>query len=322
MKAVIIGKDQKLQLASVPAPQMGPDRVLIDIRAAGVNRADLLQVDGKYPPPPGWPDWPGLECAGVVAEAPAGSRFRKGDKVCALLGGGGYAEQVAVPEMLVMPLPEDCSFEEGAALPEVFATAFLNLTEVGHLRAGETLFMQAGASGLGLAVIQLAKQLGAKVVTTVSSDAKAEAVLAAGADTVINRKRENVPEALKRCKPDVAIDCVGGPLLEPCLEAMNRGGRWIIIATLGGPEVNISLRTFMQLHVSLIGSTLRSRTNEQKGAILRQLESRVWPLVTAGKLRPSVCRVFPMGEAEAAHKVLREQANIGKVVLTVPEGGL
>jgi len=322
MKAVVIGKDRKLQPACVPAPQGGPDRILIDIRAAGVNRADLLQVDGKYPPPPGWPDWPGLECAGVVAEAPAGSRFRKGDKVCALLGGGGYAEQAAVPEMLVMPLPENCSFEEGAALPEVFATAFLNLTEVGHLRAGETLFMQAGASGLGLAVIQLAKQLGAKVVTTVSSDAKAEAVLAAGADVVINRKRENVPEVLKRCKPDVAIDCVGGPLLEPCLEAMNRGGRWIIIATLGGPEVNVSLRTFMQLHVSLIGSTLRSRTNEQKGAILRQLESRVWPLVAAEKLRSSVCRVFPMGEAEAAHKVLREQANIGKVILTVPEGGL
>ena len=322
MKAVIIGKDQKLQIACVPAPPKGPDRVLIDIRAAGVNRADLLQVDGKYPPPPGWPDWPGLECAGVVAEAPAGSRFRKGDKVCALLGGGGYAEQAAVPEMLVMPLPENCSFEEGAALPEVFATAFLNLTEVGHLRAGETLFMQAGASGLGLAVIQLAKQLGAKVVTTVGSDAKADAVRAAGADVVINRRREDVAEVLKRHRPDVAVDCVGGPRLESCLEAMNRGGRWIIIATLGGPEVNVSLRTFMQLHVSLIGSTLRSRTNEQKGEILRRLESRVWPLIAAGKLRPSIHGVFPLEEAEAAHKVLREQANIGKVVLTLPEGGL
>ena len=322
MKAVIIGKDRKLRLDSVPAPQGGPDLVLIDIRAAGVNRADLLQVDGNYPPPPGWPDWPGLECAGVVTEAPAGSRFRKGDRVCALLGGGGYAEQVAVPEMLVMPLPENCSFEEGAALPEVFATAFLNLSEVGHLRAGETLFMQAGASGLGLAVIQLAKQLGAKVVTTVGSDAKADAVRAAGADVVINRRREDVAEVLKRHRPDVAVDCVGGPRLESCLEAMNRGGRWIIIATLGGPEVNVSLRTFMQLHVSLIGSTLRSRTNEQKGEILRRLESRVWPLIAAGKLRPSIHGVFPLEEAEAAHKVLREQANIGKVVLTLPEGGL
>ena len=321
MKAVIIGNDRNLRLDTVPAPQGGPDRVLIDIRAAGVNRADLLQVDGKYPPPPGWPDWPGLECAGVVAEAPAGSRFHKGDRVCALLGGGGYAEQVSVPEMLVMPLPENCSFEEGAALPEVFATAYLNLAEVGRLRAGETLFMQAGASGLGLAVIQLAKQMGAKVVTTVGSDAKADAVRAAGADAVINRRRENVAEVLKKHNPDVAVDCVGGPLLESCLEAMNRGGRWIIIATLGGPEVSISLRTFMQLHVSLIGSTLRSRTNEQKGEILRQLEARVWPLVAAGKLRPSIHRVFPLEEAEAAHKVLREQANIGKVVLTLPEGG-
>jgi len=318
MKAVVIGNEKDLLIREVPAPVCAPGVVVVDVHAAGVNRADLLQVDGNYPPPAGWPDWPGLECAGTVAEAPAGSRFRKGDRVCALLGGGGYAEQAAVPEELVMPLPEKCSFTQGAALPEVFATAWLNLVEVGQLKAGETLFMQAGASGLGLAVIQLAKQLGARVVTTVGSDAKAEAVKAAGADAVINRRKENVAEALKRFPPDVAIDCVGGPALESCLETMNRGGRWIIIATLGGAEVPVSLRTFMKLHVSLIGSTLRSRTNAKKGEILRQLESRVWPLITAGKVRPAIDRVFSLEQANDAHRVLRDQANIGKVILTVP----
>ena len=173
MKAVIITPEKKLELREIPAPENKSGHIVIDVCAAGVNRADLLQVDGLYPPPAGWPDWPGLECAGVVYSAPGSSRFRPGDRVCALLGGGGYAEQVAVPEELVMPMPENCTFAQAAALPEVFATAVLNLVKIGNLRPGNTLFMQAGASGLGLAVIQLAKLLGARVVTTVSSESKA-----------------------------------------------------------------------------------------------------------------------------------------------------
>lgn len=316
MKIIAITPDQKLQVSSAPAPESKEGHVVIDVYAAGINRADLLQVDGKYPPPPGWPDWPGLECAGVVFSAPGSSRFRPGDKVCALLGGGGYAEQVSVPEEMVMPMPENCSFAEAAALPEVFATALLNLAVVGNIQKGQTLFMQAGASGLGLAVIQLAKLMGVKVVTTVSSEEKAAAVKAFGADVVINRKTQNVPEELKKNPIDVAIDCAAGEVLGECLEAMNRNGKWIVIATLGGIETKVSLRTFMAKHISLMGSTLRSRTNAEKGQVLRLLEEKIWPEVAKGTVKPVIDKIFPADEAQAAHKILRDQSNIGKVILT------
>lgn len=318
MKAVLITPEKKLLLSEVPAPENREGCVVIDVHACGVNRADLLQVDGKYPPPAGWPDWPGLECAGTVYSAPGSSRFRPGDRVCALLGGGGYAEQVVVPEELVMPMPENCSFTEAAALPEVFATALLNLVRIGNVKPGQTVFMQAGASGLGLAVIQLAKFLGAKVVTTVSSEVKAGAARAAGADVVINRTTMNVPEELKKNPIDIAIDCAAGEILGECLEAMNRGGKWIVIATLGGTETRVSLRTFMAKHISLEGSTLRSRTNAEKGEILRSLEEVVWPAVAKGVLKPVIDQVMPITEAESAHRILREQRNAGKVILTFP----
>ena len=318
MKAVLITPEKKLLLSEVPAPENREGCVVIDVHACGVNRADLLQVDGKYPPPAGWPDWPGLECAGTVYSAPGSSRFRPGDRVCALLGGGGYAEQVVVPEELVMPMPENCSFTEAAALPEVFATALLNLVRIGNVKPGQTVFMQAGASGLGLAVIQLAKFLGAKVVTTVSSEVKAGAARAAGADVVINRTTMNVPEELKKHPIDVAIDCAAGEILGECLEAMNRDGKWIVIATLGGTETRVSLRTFMAKHISLEGSTLRSRTNAEKGEILRALEATVWPAIAKGVLKPVIDQVMPITEAESAHRILREQRNAGKVILTFP----
>ena len=321
MKAVLITPEKKLELREVPAPGSKPGFIVIDVCAAGINRADLLQVDGNYPPPEGWPEWPGLECSGIVASAPGSSRFRPGDRVCALLGGGGYAEQVTVPEELVMPIPENISLVEAAAIPEVFATAMLNLSVVGDLRPGQTLFMQAGASGLGLAVIQLAKKMGAKVVTTVSSDEKAQAVKEAGADVVINRKTQDVPAELKKHPIDLAIDCAAGEIASACLEAMNKGGKWIIIATLGGTEATISFKTFMAKHISLVGSTLRSRTNAQKGEILRLLEDKVWPMIADGSLKLNIDKVFPAAEAEAAHKVLRDQSNIGKVLLTFHKAG-
>ena len=318
MKAVLITPEKKLELREVTAPENKPGFIVIDVCAAGVNRADLWQVDGNYPPPEGWPEWPGLECSGIVASAPGSSRFRPGDRVCALLGGGGYAEQVTVPEELVMPIPENISLVEAAAIPEGFATAMLNLAVVGDLRPGQTLFMQAGASGLGLAVIQLAKLIGAKVVTTVSSDSKAEAVRAAGADVVINRKTMNVPEELRKNPIDVAVDCAAGEILGECLEAMNRNGKWIVIATLGGIETKVSLKTFMAKHISLIGSTLRSRTNGEKGEILRHLEELVWPAIENGTLKPAIHKILPVSEAEAAHRILKNQENIGKVILTFP----
>lgn len=194
----------------------------------------------------------------------------------------------------------------------------LNLVKIGELKSGQTLFMQAGASGLGLAVIQIAKLLGAKVVTTVSSEAKAQAVKAVGADVVINRKTQNVAEELKKHPIDVAIDCAAGEIAGACLEALNKGGKWIIIATLGGTECTVSFRTFMAKHISLIGSTLRSRTNAQKGEILRMLEEKVWPLISNGSLKVIIEKTFPVSEAESAHKILRDQSNIGKVILTFP----
>ena len=316
MKAMLI-ENNKLCQQDIPAPELKPGYVIIDIHAAALNRADLLQVAGKYPPPPGWPEWPGLECSGTICAANPDSCWEVGDKVCALLGGGGYAEKVLVPEGMVMPVPENTDFIEAAALPEVYTTAMLNLSILGELKAGETLFVQAGASGLGIAAIQLGKLLGAKVVTTVSSEEKAQAVKAIGADVVINRKTEEVNEVLKAHPVDVALDCAGGAILGKCLEAVNPGGRWILVSTLGGETTEIPLRVLLKKHIKLMGSTLRSRSDEEKSRILKRLTELVWPEVAAGKIRPVIHAVFPFDQAADAHEVLASQKNIGKVVLTL-----
>ena len=318
MKAVLIDQEHRLNWSEVPDPEWKPGCVVIQVKAAGVNRADLLQVAGKYPPPPGWPDWPGLECAGIIAQAAPESRWKVGDRVCALLGGGGYAEKVLVPEGMVLPLPDGCSFAEAACLPEVYATAMLNLVRLGDLRKGETVFVQAGASGLGIAAIQIAKLIGAKVVTTVGSPDKAEAAKKIGADVVINRRAEAVEEILLQHPIDLALDCAGGPLLGKCLPAMNPGGRWILVSTLGGENTEVPLRVLLKKHLKLIGSTLRSRSDTEKSEILKQLVELVWPQVTAGTIRPLINKACPMEKAAEAHQVLTQQKNIGKVVLTLP----
>ena len=316
MKAMLI-EENKLVLRDVPEPVLKPGYVIIDIHAAALNRADLLQVAGKYPPPPGWPEWPGLECSGVISAAAENSRWKVGDKVCALLGGGGYAEKVLVPEGMVMPIPDNVSFTEAAALPEVYTTAMLNLFRLGELKKGETLFVQAGASGLGIAAIQLGKLAGAKVVTTVGSPEKAEAVRKLGADVVIDRKAEAVDEVLLKHPVDVALDCAGGALLGKCLNAVNPGGRWILIATLGGETTELPLRVLLKKHIRLMGSTLRSRSDAEKSDILKQLTETVWPEVSAGKIRPVIHALFPFEDAAKAHEVLAKQQNTGKVVLTL-----
>ena len=318
MKAVLIDSEHQLVWSEVAEPVWKPGYVVIRVKAAGVNRADLLQVAGKYPPPPGWPEWPGLECAGVIEQAGQDSRWKVGEPVCALLGGGGYAEKVLVPEGMVMPVPTGCSFTEAACLPEVYATAMLNLVCLADLQKGETLFVQAGASGLGMAAIQIAKLLGAKVVTTVGSSEKADAAKKIGADVVVNRKIEAVEEMLMLHPVDVALDCAGGPLLGKCLNAMNSGGRWILVATLGGETTEVPLRVLLKKHLKLMGSTLRSRTDAQKGEILKRLVELVWPSVSSGAIRPIINQVFPMAKAAEAHQVLFQQRNIGKVALTLP----
>ena len=318
MKAISINSEKQLVWSDVADPVSKPGYVIVAVKAAGVNRADLLQVAGKYPPPPGWPDWPGLECAGVIAETAEGSRWKVGDKVCALLGGGGYAEKVLVPEGMVMSLPEGASFTIGAVLPEVYTTAMLNLVRLGELKKGETVFIQAGASGLGIAATQIAKLLGAKVVTTVGSPDKAEAAKKLGADVVINRRTEDVETILMQNPLDVVLDCAGGELLGKCLNAMNPGGRWILVATLGGETTEVPLRVLLKKHLKLIGSTLRSRSDAEKSEILKQLVELVWPQVANGTIRPVINAEFPMSKAAAAHRILVEQKNIGKVVLTLP----
>jgi len=317
MRAVLIRDDKSLAWSEVPDPVRREDEIVVAVHAAALNRADLLQRAGSYPPPPGWPDWMGLEVAGVVADAPAGGRWKVGDKVCALLGGGGYAEQVAVPANLALPVPEGLSMVEAAAIPEAFTTSYLNLCLEGGMKAGDTVFIQAGASGLGMAAIQLAKALGAKVVTTVGSEAKARFVRALGADVVINRKTQEIAAVLAAHPVDVAMDCVAGKDLGACLKTMARGGRWIVIATLGGPCSELDMLDFFKRGVKLIGSTLRSRTSEVKARILADLEAKLWSSFASGAIKVAIHQALPMTMAEEAHAILQRQENTGKVVLTL-----
>jgi NADPH2:quinone reductase len=320
MHAILIAEDKSLVWSEVADPVRKDGEVIIDIHAAALNRADLLQREGNYPPPPGWPEWMGLEVAGVVAEAGADSRWNVGDKVCALLGGGGYAERVAVPEGMVLPIPDGISFVEAAAIPEAFATSYLNLCIEGDMQAGDTVFIQAGASGLGMAAIQLAKRLGTKVVTTVGSAEKAQFVRDLGADVVINRKQENIAEVLATHPVDVAMDCVAGPNLGPCLKTMAPGGRWIVIATLGGTISELDMLDFFKRGVKLIGSTLRSRSSELKARILAELEEKLWDTFASGDIKVHVHQILPIVEAEAAHALMQANENLGKIVLQTPRG--
>lgn len=319
MKAILIENDEKKSLVwkEVPDPVCKEGYVVIQVKAAALNRADLLQRAGLYPPPPGWPEWMGLECSGVICETMPSSRWKVGDKVCALLGGGAYAEKALVPEDMVIPMPEGLDFVQSAAIPEAFATSYLNLFLEADLKEGECVFIPAGASGLGIAAIQLAKAFGAKVMTTVSSAEKAEFVRELGADIVLNRKTDDIVKAFQETPVHVAMDCAGGELLGQCLAEMAVGGRWILIATLGGVNSNISLRPLLKKGVTLKGSTLRSRSNGMKALILSQLVEKVYPLIAQGTIRPLIHAVLPMTEAEKAHEILQNQTNMGKVVLTL-----
>jgi len=317
MHAMLVDANRKLVWSEVPDPVRKENEVIIEVHAAALNRADLLQRAGHYPSPPGWPEWMGLEVAGIVLKAPAQSRWRTGDKVCALLGGGGYAEQVAVPADMVLPVPKGLSMEEATAIPEAFATSYLNLCLEGGMKAGDTVLIQAGASGLGIAAIQLAKDLGAKVMTTVGSEEKANFVRALGADIIVNRKTDDLAAAMDKHPVDIAMDCVVGAGMGACVEKMARGGRWIVIATLAGARTEIDMNVFFRKGLKLIGSTLRSRTSEMKAEILSELESKLWAKFSSGKIKSVIYRTLPMAKAEEAHGILEKQQNLGKVVLTL-----
>jgi NADPH2:quinone reductase len=312
--------------SDVPDPVAKADEVVIKVAYAALNRADLMQRAGDYPPPPGCPEWMGLQVSGEVVsmgeEAKAAGRFAVGDKVCALLGGGGYAEYVAVPHGMCMPVPKNTSMIEAAAIPEAFATAYLNMFIEGGIKEGNTLLVTAGGSGLASVIIPMAKAFGIRVITTVRSEEKAAAIAHLGADLVVNTKKEKLSDVLKgelaAGRPvDVAIDCVGGEDMGECLRYLAHGARWIMIAALGGIHADLDLKNVYVRNVRVIGSTLRSRTPAMKAEILGKLVADVWELVESGKLRPTIFRVLPVTEAEAAHALLANSESVGKVVLQI-----
>ena len=328
MKAILIQNDERKSLtwSDVPDPVAKADEVVIQVAYAALNRADLMQRAGQYPPPPGCPDWMGLEVSGMIvsmgAEAAERSGYKVGDKVCALLGGGGYAEYVAVPYGMCLPMPQNTSMIEAAAIPEAFATAYLNLFIEGGIKAGNTLLVTAGGSGLASVIIPMAKLCGIRVITTVRSEEKAKAIAHLGADRIVNTKKESLAEVLKAelaagTPVDVAIDCVGGAEMGECLHYLAHGARWIMIAALGGIETQLDLKNVYVRNVRVIGSTLRSRTPAVKGEILSGLRTKFWDKVESGALRPTIYKVLPVTEAEAAHALLANSESVGKVVLEV-----
>ena len=326
MKAILVNADRSLRWDNVPDPKIKSDEVLVEIHAAALNRADLMQREGDYPPPPGCPDWMGLEIAGVIVEmgdvAKTKSNWRIGDKVCALLGGGGYAEYAAVKYDMLMPVPNNCSMEEAAAIPEAFATAYLNLFIEGKIQSGNTLLMNAGASGLASVIIPMAKAFGVRVITTVLTDEIAESIKHLNADRVVVTTKEDIAAVLKEELDnghgvDVAIDCLGGEIMGKCIHFLTHGARWIMIAALAGQKAEIDLKNIYVRNVRIVGSTLRSRTPAVKAQILSELVEKVFPKIESGEVKPTIYKTLPITEAEAAHDILYKGQNVGKVVLTV-----
>ena len=317
MYAMILDEERNFKWCQMPDPVRKAGEVIIEVHAAAVNRADLMQKDGCYASPEGWPQWCGLEVAGTIAEAAEDSEFKVGDRVAALVGGGGYSEKIAVPEGMVIHIPDAMDMIQAAGIPEVWSTVYLNLQlEAGGMKEGDVFYMQAGASGVGLAAIQYAKLMGAKVITTIDSPEKAAFVKKLGADFVLDYRTEDVRPVIEANPPTVALDCIGGKLMGECFKNMVFGGRWIMIATMAGAETVINLETVWRKRIRLIGSTLRSRTSEEKSRIMHDLKDKLLPLFVEGKLISNVHAVFPIQEVEAAHGVLRRAENIGKVVLT------
>ena len=328
MKAILVNDDRSLRWDEVPNPIMKKEEVLVKIHAAALNRADLMQREGDYPPPPGCPEWMGLEIAGEIIaigeEASVKSNWKLGDRVCALLGGGGYAEYVTVKYDMLMPVPKNCSMVEAAAIPEAFATAYLNLFIEGNIKPGNTLLMNAGASGLASVIIPMAKAFGIRVITTVLSDEIADSIKHLNADVVVNTTKEDIADVLRRELEaghgvDVAIDCLGGEIMGKCIHYLTHGARWIMIAALAGVHTEIDLKNIYVRNVRIIGSTLRSRTPAVKAQILSEIVERVYPKIESGEVKPTIHAVLPITEAEAAHDILYKGKNVGKVVLTVDE---
>jgi len=305
---------------ALPVP--GPAELLVKVAAAGVNRPDVMQREGKYPVPPGASDLPGLEIAGeVVAAGKDAKRFKIGDKILSLVAGGGYSEYCIADDAVALPIPAGFSMVEAAAVPETFMTVWHNVFQRGALKAGETFLIHGGSSGIGTTAIMLAKNFGATVIVTAGDDAKCEACKKLGADAAINYKTQDFVEEAKKATngkgADLILDMVGGDYAARNLDAAAVEGRIVQIATQQGYKVQINLLKIMQKRLNLTGSTLRPRSTADKSAIARDLEAKAWPLLAAGKVKPVIDSTFPLKDASKAHARMDSSAHIGKIVLTV-----
>ncbi len=323
MKAMLVDTNKNLVWSEVDEPVLTDNQVIIKIYAAALNRADLLQRAGTYPSPKGCPPWMGLEVAGKIIEVGANvTKWKVGDKVCALLGGGGYAEKVAVDEGMVMPIPKGLTMVEAASLPEAYATCYLNLFIEGRYKDGETLFFPAGASGLASVGIPMAKSFGSFVITSVLREDIKEKIAHLGADVIINSSEQSTSAELKHLAEeghpiDVAIDCLAGETIGEAFPYVNEGCRWVLISTLAGITTTVPLRSLLTKGIEFKGSMLRKRSVQEKSDLLRCLVEKVWPKLESGEIRPTIYKVLPMCEAEAAHAILQNGENVGKVVLKV-----
>ena len=318
------GGPEVMALAQTSIPVPAADEVLIRVMVTGVNRPDVAQREGSYPPPPGASPILGLECAGeVVAIGPAVTRYRVGDRVCALTNGGAYAEYCAAPEAQTLPWPKGYDSLQAAALPETYFTVWANLFGHGRLAAGETVLIHGGTSGIGVTAIQLAKAFGARVITTAGSAAKCAACLELGADAAIDYRTQDFAEEVKRLTDgkgvDVILDMVGADYFARNLKSLARDGRLVIIAFLGGFKTEADFRPIMVKRLTVTGSTMRPRTTAEKGEIAAALAAKVWPMLEAGKAGPRIFQTFPLTEAAAAHRLMESSAHIGKIMLKVAD---
>lgn len=312
------GPAEALVVGERPDPVVGPGEILIRVRAAGVNRPDLLQRAGFYPPPPGAPDVLGLEVAGEVAAVGEGvTRWAVGDRVCALLGGGGYADCAVVDARHALPVPDGLDWVQAAALPETVFTVFANVFEAGGLKAGETLLIHGATSGIGVTAIQMAKAAGARVIATSRGAEKAAAAKALGADVSLDAAVDDLAAAVEAAGgADVILDMVGAAYADLNQRAIRPGGRWVVIATLGGAKAEIDLMRLMLKRAVLTGSTLRARPADEKARLAAAVEATVWPWVASGAVRPPIEAVFPLEQAAQAHARLEAGSHVGKIVLT------
>jgi putative PIG3 family NAD(P)H quinone oxidoreductase len=323
MRVISVSEIGDLLWTEAPNLAPGPAEILIDVKATAINRADLMQRKGLYPPPPGAPQTMGLECAGVVAAVGRDvTHHQVGDRVCALLAGGGYAEQAVVDQGSALKMPENLSFEQAAAIPEVFATAWLNLFIEAGLQPGERVVLHAGASGVGTAAIQLCHAFGSESFVTAGSTSKIEACLKLGAKGGQNRREGGFIDALRALWPqgaDVILDPVGASYLAENLEALTLNGRLVLIGLMGGSRSEIDLAKLMMKRLRVVGSTLRARPLEEKASIMAELGQYVWPKISQGDIVPIIQQVFPIQAASEAHELVASDGTIGKVVLKVTD---